>query len=265
MQRRAGFTLIELVVVVAIMAGVLALAAPKLLPVLLYSTHEGAARRLANYGTAAIAEAALRRETLIFKFDFAEQAYWIERLPEPPDEDEEREKKEEAEVAGVPADDAELERMAQEEAAKELPQSGKRTEAGSKVLDEQAKRMLEKSRKRERKLLGARADRVKQDDKMLPASQQEKNQRTKPGDEEAEPEEVSSILLARITLPEEVELVLVEIGGEEVKKGSGELEITPAGIELEAKFYLMNTEGRTFVVTWDPVTGGTSFQEDAGK
>jgi len=264
-QRRAGFTLIELVVVVAIMATVLALAAPKLLPVLMYSTHEGAARRLANYGTAAMAEAALQGETLIFKFDFDEQAYWIERLPEPPNEDEEREKEDAAQDAGVPADDAELERLAREEMSKELPQSGKRTEAGSKVLDEQAKRMLDKSRKRDRKLLGARADRVKQDEEVLPASQQEKNKRKAPGEEDAEPEEVRSMLLARTRLPEEVQLVLVEIGGEEAKKGAGEFEITPAGIELEAKFFLMNTEGRTFVVTWDPVTGSTSFKEDSGK
>lgn len=263
MQRRAGFTLIELVVVVAIMATVLALAAPKLLPVLIYSTHEGAARRLANYGTAAMAESALRRETLIFKFDFAEQAYWLERLPDPPDEDEDDRKKQEAKEAGVPEDDAELERMAQEEIGKELPQSGKRTEEGSKVLDEQAKRMMESSRKRERKLLGARADRVKQDEKVLPASQREDATTFGKTEEEVEPEEVESLLLGRMKLPEEVELVLVELGGEEVDKGVGEFEITPAGIEIEAKFFLMNTEGRTFVVTWDPVTSSTSFKEDA--
>ncbi len=264
MQRRAGFTLIELVVVVAIMATVLALAAPKLLPVLMYSTHEGAARRLANYGEAAMAEAALQRETLIFKFDFDEQTYWLERIPEPPDEDEEDAKNQEAKNAGVPEDDAELERMAQEEIARELPQSGTRTDAGSKVLDEQARRMMDNARKHERKLLGARADRVKQDEKILPASQREDAASFGRVDEELEPEEVKSLLLARTKLPEEVQLVLVELGGEEVKKGAGEFEITPAGIEIEAKFYLMNTDGQTFVVTWDPVTGDTSFKEDAG-
>ncbi len=265
MRRRAGFTLIELVVVVAIMAGVLALAAPKLLPVLMYSTHEGAARRLANYGTAAMAEAALQRKTLIFKFDFEKQEYWLEQLPEPPvSENEEERKKQEAKEAGVPEDDTKLEEMAQAEVAKELPTNGKRTEAGSKVLDQQAKRMLEKSRERERRVLGAQADRVKQDEKMLPESQQERN-RKKKEDEDAKPEEVKSLLLSRQKLPEEVQLVLVELGGEEAKKGAGEFEITPTGIELEAKFYLMNTEGRTFVVTWDPVTNSTRFKEDAAS
>lgn len=264
MRRRAGFTLIELVVVVAIMAGVLALAAPRLLPVLMFSTHEGAARRLANYGTAAMAEAALQRKTLIFKFDFEKQEYWLEQLPAPPlNESEEERRKQDAKEAGVPEDDGELEKMAQAEVTKELPQSGKRTEAGTKVLDQQAKRMMEKSRERERRVLGARADRVKQDDKVLPKSQQEQNRKDNEGKEDAKPEEVRSILLARMKLPEEVQLVLVELGGEEAKKGIGEFEITPTGIELEAKFYLMNTEGRTFVVTWDPVTNSTSFKEDA--
>jgi prepilin-type N-terminal cleavage/methylation domain-containing protein len=261
-KRRAGFTLIELVVVVAIMAAVLGLAAPKLLPVLMYSTHEGAARRLANYGTAAIAEAALQRETLVFKFDFDAQQYWVEKLPEPLDEEELEQKREDAEDARLPEDDEELERMARDEMGKELPQSGKRSEAGSKVLDEQAKRMMEKSRKRDRKLLGARADRVKQDDEVLPDSQREDNQRSDDSGDEEKPKESRSLLLSRMTLPEEVQLVLVDIGGEEIKKGMVELEITPAGLDVEVKFYLMNTEGRTFVVTWDPATGSTGFKED---
>ena len=172
--RRGGFTLIELLVVIAIMAGVIAMAAPRLLPVLLYSTHEGAARRLTNYGTAAIAEAALRHEKLTFKFDFATQEYWVDSLPKASDEqdpsntafgDTTKDKD------GFPKDDAALEQMAAAELVKQNP-SGKRTEAGSKLLDEQARRMYVASWKRQRSVIGARADHVKQDERVLPRSQQ---------------------------------------------------------------------------------------------
>jgi prepilin-type N-terminal cleavage/methylation domain-containing protein len=265
--RRGGFTLIELLVVIAIMAGVIAMAAPRLLPALLYSTHEGAARRLANYGAAAIAEAALGGATLTFKFDFKTQEYWVETIPEPPAEedvldtafgDETKDKN------GFPKDDAEFQRIAQEELGKEV-RGGKRPEAGLKVLDEQARRMAGASAKRARGVLGARAARVKQDENALPRSQQKESMELSTLEKKTEPVEVRGTLLGRTRLPEEVTLVLASVGGQDMDKGVAEVEITPAGLEVEAKFWLMNTEGRAFVVTWDPTTGQTGFAQDASK
>ncbi len=273
-MRRRGFTLIELLVVIAIMAGVIAMAAPRLLPVLLFSTHEGAAQHLANYGTAAMAEAALGGETLTFKFDFAAQEYWVEKTPEPVDEEEEKLDTASGDktktLNGFPKDDAELERLAQAELAKQssggLKAGAKQSEAGLNVLDEQALRMSKSAAKRARGLIGARADRVKHDERALPRSQQkDKFELTGPDEKKMEPEEVGGALLGRTHLPEEVTLVLASVGGKEYEKGVVEAVITPAGIEVETKFWLMNSEGHAFVVTWDPATGQTGFALDNAK
>ena len=269
-SRRNGFTLIELLVVIAIMAGVIALATPRLLPALLYSTHEGAARHLANYGTAAIAEAAFDKEKLSFKFDFKTQEYWLERMPEPPADDEEAAKNtqfgdETKDKSGLPKDDAELEKMAQAELDRKLPEGGKRSDESVKVLDEQSRRMMEASNKRARNTLGAQASRVKQDEKALPPSQRENRKKVNPVQEKLKPEEVAGPLLGRSRLPEEITLVLASIGGKETSKDVVEVEIPPTGLEVETKFWLMNAEGKTFVVTWDPSTGRTRYEEGAGK
>ena len=86
-----GFTLIELMVVIVIMAMIAAISLPYLLPTIIYSTHEGAARHLANYGRSAIAHATLDKETITVMIDLDNQEYWSERLPEPAPEEEEAE------------------------------------------------------------------------------------------------------------------------------------------------------------------------------
>jgi len=268
--RRNGFTLIELMVVIAIMAGVIAMAAPRLLPVLLYSTHEGAARRLANYGTAAVAEAAFDKEKLTFKFDFETQEYWLERMPEPPVDEKEAARNtqledESKDRKGLPKDDAELERMAQTELARELPEGGKRSPEALKVLDEQSQRMMVASNKRARSVIGAQASRVKQDEKALPRSQREGQKKEDPARKKIEPEEIKGPLLGRNRLPEEITLVMASIGEKEISKDVFEVEIPPTGLEVETKFWLMNGEGKTFVVTWDPATGQTRLAEGESK
>ncbi len=268
-HRRSGFTLIEMLVVIAIMAGVIAMAAPRLLPVLLYSTHEGAAQHLANYGTAAIAEAGFEKEALTFKFDFETQEYWVERMPEPPEDEDEEESlygDKTKDKSGLPEDDEELKQMADKELEREVPQGGKRSEDSLKVLDEQAKRMMEASNKRTRNLIGAQAKRIKHDEKALPSSQREKNRRkVSPAEEKLEPVELEGPLLGRNRLPEEITLVLASIGEKEIDEDVVEIEISPSGLDVEAKFWLMNQEGRTFVVTWDPTTGQTRFEQDTAK
>jgi len=268
--RRAGFTLIELLVVIAIMAGVIAMASPRLLPVLIHSTHEGAARHLANYGTAAIAQAAFDKEALTFRFDFDTQEYWLERIPEPPEDEEDEAKNtkygdDTKEKNNLPKDNAELEAMAQKELEREVPQGGKRSEDGVKVLDEQSKRMLDASNKRARRYTGAQAARVKQDEDALPPSQRERSKKVDPAAKKMEPKEIHTDLLGRTRLPEEITLVLASVGGQEFDEKIVEVELTPAGLDVEAKFWLMNAEGDTFVVTWDPATGQTRVDEESSR
>jgi len=270
MRRRAGigrwargFTLIELLVVISIIAGVLALAAPRFLPVILYSTHEGAARRLASFGSATIAEAALRGEKLYVRVDLEHQEYWVERIPDPPEEEPLHE---DMADDSLPEDDAELRQLAQEELDRRAEEKG--TDEGQEVLEEQSTRMAEQSNMRARKELIAQAARVRHDERALPASVREKMnpslaRRTK--QEEMEPEEITTALIARTTLPNEVQFAWVQVGGVDAKGKIETVEVGPAGLDAKAEFGLINEAGDVFVVTWDPVSGMTEFHEERDK
>ena len=79
-----GFTLVELAVVVGIVALLLAVAIPQLVPSILFSTLEGSARHLAGYGRAAMAHAVITHERLTIRIeltpeDGAPQQYWAVR------------------------------------------------------------------------------------------------------------------------------------------------------------------------------------------
>ena len=104
-EDRRGFTLIELMVVISLMAMIAAISLPYFLPVLLYSTHEGAARHLANYGRSAIAHTTLEKETITVMIDLDNQEYWSEGLRQPDPEIEGTENEFGEDVERFPEDD----------------------------------------------------------------------------------------------------------------------------------------------------------------
>lgn len=258
---RDGFTLIELMVVIAMIAIIVAIAMPQFLPIIIYSTHEGAARHLANYGRSAIAHATLDKETITVMIDLDNQEYWCERWPEPEPEELEEEGLFDRED-GLPEDDMELYRRAQEEL--QLPEDERGSQEGEELLNEQTSRMAKQFNMRSRQALTARAERVVHDQRGILQGLgdlfEEDFQLDKHG-EEIMPEEVTDPLLGRTRVPQGVYIEYVQMGDVQHIDGIVEIELTPLGLGSDVKFSLVNEDGDIFVVKWDPVSGSATLTE----
>lgn len=258
---RDGFTLIELMVVIAMIAIIVAIAMPQFLPIVIYSTHEGAARHLANYGRSAIAHATLDKETITVMIDLDNQEYWCERWPEPEPEELEEEGLFDRED-GLPEDDMELYRRAQEEL--QLPEDERGSQEGEELLNEQTSRMAKQFNMRSRQALTARAERVVHDQRGILQGLgdlfEEDFQLDKHG-EEIMPEEVTDPLLGRTRVPQGVYIEYVQMGDVQHIDGIVEIELTPLGLGSDVEFSLVNEDGDIFVVKWDPVSGSATLTE----
>ncbi|MCH7908631.1 MAG: prepilin-type N-terminal cleavage/methylation domain-containing protein [Candidatus Hydrogenedentes bacterium] len=258
---RDGFTLIELMVVMAIIAIIVAAAMPQFLPILIYSTHEGAARHLANYGRSVIAHATLDKETITVMIDLDNQEYWCERWPDPEPEELEEEGFVDQDD-GLPEDDMELYRLAQEEL--QLPENERGSEEGEDLLNEQTSRMVKQFNMRSRQALSARAKRVVHDQQGILQGMgdlfEEDFHLDKHG-EEILPEEVADPLLGRTRVPQGVYIEYVQLGDVQHIEGIVEIELTPLGLGSDVEFSLVNEDGDVFIVKWDPVSGGATLTE----
>lgn len=259
---RRGFTLIELMVVISLMAMIAAISLPYFLPVLLYSTHEGAARHLANYGRSAIAHTTLEKETITVLIDLDNQEYWSERLPRPEPEEEDAENKLGEEDDGFPEDDMELYRQASDELQR--PEDERGSEEGEELLNEQTSRMAAQFNARARQTLTSRAERVVHDRRGILqdiGDLFEEEFSLDADGEEIVPEELTGPLLGRTRMPSGVYIEYVQLGDLQHVDGIVEIELTPLGLGSDVEFSLMNEEGDVFVVRWDPVSGGATLTE----
>lgn len=258
---RRGFTLIELMVVISLMAMIAAMSLPYFLPVLLFSTHEGAARHLANYGRSAIAHSTLEKETITVMIDLDNQEYWSESLPKP-DPEEEDEETRLGEEEKFPEDDMELYRQATEEL--ERPEDERGSKEGEELLNEQTSRMAKQFNARAKQALIARAERVVHDQRgiLQDIGDLFEDDFSLDGDgEEILPEELISPLLGRTRLPSGVYIEYVQLGDLQHIDGIVEIELTPLGLGSDVEFSLINEEGNVFIVKWDPVSGGATLTE----
>jgi len=256
-----GFTLLEMVVVVALIGIVMGVALPQLLPAIVFSRVEGAARHLAGFGRAAMAQAALMREDVTVKFDLDEQTYWAECLVrEDEDEffnDEDGEEKDTGDRRG-PAGYMDL-----------MGSSGLRqAQFGSSMggMDEEAAAEAEAARKMRARLdryvraqTEARARKIDKGslfEDMGPLFEKDFSL----DDTESHIEEIKDPLLQRTKLPEDVEIEAVRVGSDEYTSGEVEVELSALGLFEPVLMHVKNQDEDYFTVVWNPLTGTVRFK-----
>jgi prepilin-type N-terminal cleavage/methylation domain-containing protein len=258
-----GFTLIELAVVIFIVALIAAVTFPQLLPIIVFSQHEAAARRIAAFGDAAIAHATLRRETITVRFVLEEQSFeathWVNVAAEAEGE------------SGEPDQLALLEGLRggedmDPEALAELMAGGGDPGSLPEGFD------LEKAQAQlgaefdlfARKVLEAQARNVKHPEGMLgDISLFDEEDDFSLEAEQWEELPVDDPLLARDQLPLDVALEAIWIDGERHTRGTVELELTPLGLAQLVGFYLRNEDGEYYTVIWDPLASRARIRSGA--
>lgn len=259
---RAGFTLIELSVVVFIIGIIAALAFPHLLPVIAFSQLEGQARHLANYGRSAVAMATMTRQELTVYFDLDEQQYYTIRLvyPEPEGEAEGEQSDQLSMLSEMRGGDP-MELAAR--LAEGRSQGGMFDEMPEDFDDEAAnQQMAQRFNQFARAATEERAKNVKHEEGILedvgPLFEEEDQFSL----EEMEPveEEVAGPILERVRLENDVVIEYVVIEGESHSSGVVELKISPLGLHSNVGFHLSH-EDAYYTVTWDAASGGAKVED----
>lgn len=261
-----GYTLIELMVVILLMAMLASVAMPRLLPLITLTEHQNEARHLVGYGRAAMAHAAMAHENIIVRIDLDRQEYWVEKQPDVYSESEETEADLYAEDDDwIPDDEGELQEASRTILkAEPQDQEYRDPEEQDKVLARQKENMQKSFTSMAQNSLFARAKRVQhdrdelfEDDDMFKREEEEEDE----FQDDPSARAVNSSLLQSHAVIESVFLDSVQIGEEIFKKGIVEVELTPLGLSTEINFLLINEENDLLIVHWDPLTGSAWYTE----
>ncbi len=261
-----GFTLLELCVVMVIIAVVASIAAPQFLGLISYGELDGEGRWLANYGTAAMAEAVLFKTPIKVRLDLDKQEYSSIRLiyPEP-----------EADADGNPLPPDQISMLSK--AKKETKMSSSQMSdllSGKKNMDPSLRgalpggfdqdladqQMNDKFGRFARQALETRAKNVKPKEGILDEIGPlfEKKFTLK---EDEPTEEQQGGVLAKHRMPEGVRITAVMRDGEVLSKGIVEVEVSPLGLTSLAAMHIVNGDGEYMTIYWDPLTGRGSARQ----
>jgi prepilin-type N-terminal cleavage/methylation domain-containing protein len=269
--RSGGFTLIEILLVMAIVALMAAIAAPQLMPAILLSELEGSSRHVAGFGRAALSEAVLMRDTITVRIDLTNQEYWATHLVGKhhdlfdEDEDEKSNKKSEA------VKESSKKKSKKRSSSNDGHNGEFLNLLGYSKSDEDGSNWGE-SATSDAGLMRKQFDRFSQT-QMLTRSKQVKREglldeigplfekKFSLDDDEEVEEELMDPLLARESLPKGVKIESVHVGGTSYSKGEVDIEITPLGLVDPVTFYIKGDESGYYTVIWDPITGNVHLQE----
>lgn len=263
---RAGFTLLELSVVVFIIGLMAAITVPRLLPIIAFSELEGSARHLAGYGQGAMAYSMLLRDRVVVRVDLKAQEIYAVHWVLPETEEEKALKEEEPDQLAKLALLKEKGIRSGKDLDEKLLQGG---ELGSLLggsdgdFDPELAgyQMDDKFNEFTRGALEARAANVKHDDSFLEGVGDILGEEEVFDLDEKEPveEELADPILRRMRLHGGIRITGVEIDGENVTRGVPEIEFTVLGLAQKVVFYIENDDGEAYTILWDPVTARSSF------
>lgn len=244
-QSPGGFTLVELVVVIALIGIISAITFPQLLPVIAFSKLEGSARHLAGFGRSAVAYSTLMREPITVKFDLNEQEYWavhqFGKISSLFDDDEE-----DLEERMGPAD------MLDMLANDEMPDEADLLTSGADLLRERFEHFA-------RVRMEALSSNVKREgilDEIGPLFDEEFTL-----DDDEEDREIYDPVLMRTSLPAEVVIESIQVGDTHYAKGTVDVEFSPLGLYTPVVFHLRSEADEYYTVAWDPITGSAHLEE----
>jgi prepilin-type N-terminal cleavage/methylation domain-containing protein len=251
---RAGFTLIELIFVIAIIGMILAVAIPRLMPAFLFSQLEGSARHVANYGRSAIAYAAMRHEDITIRFDLASGEYRALRWRDEYDDffgDGDRPSQHNLSGGSFSSSRYENDELLMRgiEQVMALGNTGQASEEALRIqwqIDQSFRRSL-KAQARNVKREGILSEIGPLFDKPFELDEES---------EEENREEVTDPLLDAVVLPQGIVIDSIVVQGLEYKEGVVDIEISPLGLSESVIIYLRNEGEEYYTVQWDPITGG---------
>ncbi len=267
-----GFTLVEMLLVMMVIALMAAISVPQLMPTILLSRLDGAARHVAGYGRAAMAQATLMRETIIVKLDLTNQEYWAVRRVEKA-----------ASIFDEESKDGKNKAATDKKKKKRRDTSRKQT-GGNDGRNDDFLNLLGYGRSEkdsvtsdengmtEADLMRNKFDRFVQT-QMLARSKQVKrggildeigplfDKKFSLEDEKETEEEVTDPLLSRTSLPDGVVIESVHVGGASYTKGEVTIEITALGLSQQVTFYLKGEDESYYTVFWDPITGNVHIEK----